>query len=607
MDAHEIMAEARRLRDERFAVRMKDIRERAAERFNQTTVDVPDAYRKTANQHTSNIIDDEGRQIATLVYAMPVPHLTPPVPEDQPLTSKAEQFLIAMHQELEDTHGPVWWQCTSAQTHDNLGWIYTAPKKVPYKGQPKASDPAFAEKNERYKKDAGISGVFDYEYAPTDTVLYEGPVYHPHCVYVWKEVPLSSLRKQYGVAKNASGAWTTADKDALPVEPGYPMDAGKTEQTATVVEYWDAQECKIVVDQRGMDGRGGGYLLTEWTHGFGRVPYFARPAFVTEQLDEDKKFAGPLDGIYNEMPSHKRLRTMGDSVAYQTAFAPLKLITREAGEQIVDDSGQPLAFLELEPGKARQLAPGQDVMPIGQSPEIANLYAELAASQQRIERYTLSPVSKGVSPGADTANAALSNLHRFQLSTLDPMAKEGGRQARAIYRFWLEQIRKMQETVYVLDAETDTYLSLNADEIVSVNAQAKSTPDQGQQQLLIEKHATELWQAGAITETEMHEKRGKENPEEYVLANAAERLRKMLEPVVMQQIIADLGMMDAVNAMMQANAQQGSARNAVPGLMQQAEQMNTGMGSGSPGQPRANGVRMPATAVNTQAAQADGY
>ena len=44
----------------------------------------------------------------------------PPKPEDQPLTTKNEQFLIAMLDELEDKNGPVWWQCTLAQVHDNL-------------------------------------------------------------------------------------------------------------------------------------------------------------------------------------------------------------------------------------------------------------------------------------------------------------------------------------------------------------------------------------------------------------------------------------------------------------------------------------------------------
>lgn len=612
LEPQEIMRAARRLKDERFAIRNAALKKRADERYNQTEVDVPPAYKKTTQQHQSNIISDEGRQIATLIYAMPVPHITPPTPEDQPLTTKIEQFLIAMHQELEDHYGPVWWKCTSAQVHNNIGWIYFAPKRKPYKGQPKAppDDADMSEvadygiKNDRFKKDAGIAAVFDYEYAITSTVLYEGNEYDPHCLYVWKEVPVSTFKKMYGDMENVTGR---------------PMDAGSAETTINVVEYWTRTDCVIFCEGRDLSWfekvrkmEKGVVILDKWTHNWGRVPYFARPCFVSEELDEDKKFEGPLDGIYNEMPEHKRLRTMGSSIAYQTAFSPLKITTKEQGETIVDDSGNMLTFLELEPGKARQLAPGQDVAPIAQSAEVANFYAEMAASQQRLERYQLSPVSKGVSPGADTANAALSNLHRFQLSSLDPMAEQTSRQARAIYRFALERVREMGETVFAFNSKTDTYASLNADEIVSVNVQAKATPDQGQFALLLEKHAMELWLAGAITELEFHEMRGKENPEEYVVANQVERLRKTLDPVILQQVTANLGMLDAINAMIQANAQTGDARSAVPGLMQQAEgmqngQVPTGMGQGAGGQPRNPGVRMPTEDINTQRAQAGGY
>lgn len=617
MTETEILAAARRLYDDHFSQRNIMLKERADERFNKTTVEIPEAYRKTTSQPKSNILDDEGRQIGTLVYAIPTPHLTPPTPQDQPATTKVEQFLIAMHQELEEANGPVWWQCTLAQVHENIGWIYFAPKKVAYKGQPKAvGDDAdieaqadYAIKNTQFKRDAGISAVFDYQYAVTGTVLHKGPVYNPHCVYIWKEVPASELKQKYGVQKSRDGAFEKVEAGAA---TGYAMDTGKAEATITVVEFWDKDECVIVAQESRSTWMGtreakGGYELTRWAHNFGRVPYFARPAFNSEQLDADKMFTGPLDGLYMEIGRFKRILARLEAVSYQTAFSPLKITTKEGNEGIMDDNGQPLAFLELIPGKARQLAPGQDVAPVGQSPEVQNLYAELAECRQAIERYTLSPVSKGVSPGADTANAALSNLHRFQLSTLDPMAKEISRQGKAMYRFALEQIKKMQETVYVLNAEEDAYLSLSAEDIISVNVQAKAVPDQGQQQLLIEKHAAELKQLGLITLEEMYTMWGKENPEEHVLNLRAAQLFEGLWPVIQQQITTDLGMMDAINAMTQAQEQTGDARNAVPQLMQQAEQMN-GMGSGSAGQPRTPGIRMAVEDVNTAGTEAQvGY
>ena len=620
----EILKEAHRLHDERFALRNTKLKQRAQERFNQTTVDVPSAYKKTTYQHSSNIIEDEGRQIATLVHAEPVPHLTPPSPETQPLTTLVENNLTAGFQELERHNGPVSKMCTAAQVHDNIGWIFFAPKKVAYKGQPKpvADDASIEDQvayeisNTQFKRDAGWKAIFDYEFANTATVMHDGNVHDPHCIYVWKEVPESTLRKTYGVYKNADGSFTKPeDKDAHP-GPGYEANTGKSESTVTVIEYWDRNYCVIVAESTRETWMGArkvrdGFLLADWEHHFGRVPYFARPAFITEQLDEDKKFAGPLDGIYNEMPEHKRLRTMGSAISYQTAFAPLQVKTVVDGESILDDSGSALTFLELEPGKARQMAPGQSIEVIPQSPEVRNFFAEMAASESRIQRYSLPPVAKGESPGADTANAAISNLHRFNLSMLDPMADSAALQWEAMMRFALEQIKKMGETVYVLDRNTDSYLSLSAEQIPSVNVTVKATPDQGQQQLLIEKHATEQFLAGVGTEQSMYEMMGKENPEEWVEASFVDKIRRnQIMPIVAQQVIAMYGMTDAINAMMQQNAQaQDGGAGAIPGIMAKAQGMqdgNTGMGTGAPGQPRTPGSRMPVLDTNTQQGMANG-
>ena len=614
------------------------LKNRADERFNRTEVEVPAAYKKTTHQPTSNIIDDEGRQIATLVYAPPAYHAPPPLPSDQALTTKLEQFLAAAWQELEDRNGPVWWQCTLAQVHDNIGWIYFAPKRKPYADQPKApADDAsqedmddYAGRNDRYKRDAGVSGVFDYEYAVTGTMLPVGNVYDPDCVYVRKEVSASELKK-YGVTRNEHGELNKVELG----QTGYPQGTSSAEQMVTVVEYWDKHYCFIVAEDarmaRSSTGRFVGkaaFTLAEWQHDFGRVPYFARPAFVTEQLDEDKKFAGPLDALYTAIAAYKRLIAMADAASYQTTFSPLQVITREKGEMSLDDEGMALTFLELEPGKARQMGPGQEVKIIPQSPEIANLWQQLAVMRQEIERYTLSPIAKGVAPGADTANAMVSNLRTFQLSTLKPMAEQEARQGRAMARFALEQIRKMEETVYVLPSQAqrdayrkdpelrqaalgdESYLALNAEDVITVNIDVKAVPDQGQMKLLLEKHAIEWWIARAWSRAEMYDKMGYENPEQKAQEVEIEDYAQTLKPVVWQQVTAQLGLLDAINRMVQANAGGGSARDAIPGIMADARgaqdgQPPSGMGSGRPGQPRANGRGIDPN-VNTQEAQALG-
>src|SRR3990167_6801878 len=539
LEPNEILANARKLKDERFGKRNDQLLKRSAERYNETKVVVPPAYAATAQQHNSNIINDEVRQVSTIVYAWPIPHIAPPEPQDQPQTTLCEQFLDAMLQELQDRYGPVWEQCGEAQVDDKIGWIFFAPKRKPYAKQPKppADDAdedekfAYAEKNERYKRDAGIAAVFDYEYAATGTVLHDGNVYDPHCVYVWKQVPAASFKKTYGEMKNITG---------------FPDQRGP-EPTINVVEYWDREDCVIVAETTdtkwlGLKQVRDGHVLDSWTHNIGRVPYYARPCFVTKELEAEKQFASPADGIYNEMPSHKRLRTMMDAVAYQTAFAPMKITTKELGELIPDagDSTKSAVYVKPHPGEALQLKPGQDIGPIGQSPEIGILAQEVMASQQRIERFTLSPIAKGISPGADSANAMISNLHRFQLSTLDPLTKQTARQANAMFRFAIEWIREMDEPAYVFSGKTDSYLSLSPEAIVSVNVRCKALPDQGQQQLLIEKHAMELYVARVITLEQMYEMWVKENPEEFVLDLRASPLFDGLWPVLQPQLPSDL-------------------------------------------------------------------
>ena len=618
-DADTILKDADKLKQERFALRDAMLIERSAERFNETTIKVPDAYNNTAHRHKSKIIEDEGRQVATLVYAMPVPHVTPPAPEDQPATTQIEKFLIALHKEAEARFGPVWWQSTLGQIHDNISWLYWGWRKVPYKGQPEAPDGEnLVEKAEwmmatdRYKKDAGVRAFLDCRYVPTGSAHPVGNVYDPDRFYEIKQVAERDLMDTYGITKNRDGSYSKPSEEPTTV-PSDTVPAGET--MIKVVEYWDREWCVIVAETAhekwfGTRTAREGFVLAEWEHKWGRVPYFARPAIPTEQSAEEKKYIGPLDGIYTEMPEHKMLRTMGHAVAYQTAFSPLQVLTKETGDIILDDAGNTKTFLDLEPGKARQLAPGQEIATIPQSPEVANLWREIGASDLRVARYSMPAVSKGESPGADTANAALSNLHRFNLTMLDPLAQQASRQASAMYRFALKRIRDMGgERVFVFDRATDSYLSLAAEDIVSVNVEAKVVPDQGQFQLLIEKHAMEMYLSPKpiITLEQMYEMMGKENPDELALEVRAARIADTLDPVIMQQITSDLGQFDAINAMMRANAETGSARNAVPGLMNKLEQANpTGMGQGSPGQPRDMGVRSPVVSETTQPALTGG-
>ena len=109
-----------------------------------------------------------------------------------------------------------------------------------------------------------------------------------------------------------------------------------------------------------------------------------------------------------------------------------------------------------------------------------------------------------------------------------------------------------------------------------------------------------MWQGGLITEIEAHERRGKENPEEYVMANLVEDLWAAQKNTLITQILANLGNEEAIAQLIAANQQTGDARNAVPEIMRSLRGAEGGMGKGSPGMPREQGVRSPAIAQTTQ-------
>ena len=413
----------------------------------------------------------------------------------------------------------------------------------------------------------------------------------------------------YGITKRDDGSYTRPENVTTTPSGVEPWQSG-TARKLEITEYWDRRYCVIVVENplpgwiSSIRGNRQHFVLDSWEHNWGRVPYFARPAFETESMAEETKFEGPLDALYAEAPYHNWLRTIMSNIAYMTGFAPRKVITKETGEQILDASGTAVEFIDFEPGRARQFAPGQDEGPVTLSPEVRNVHAEVLASEGRISRYSLDPISRGVAPGADTPNSAISQLRRLQRSALDPLVKNAARQARELYKFWLQRFLELGETISVYSPVEERTLVLSPAQIVSVNVHVKNEADKGMDNLLEEKQAFEMYMApgSPITEYELHERRGKENPDQYVRASQRDRMRRMMEPIIAQQILTGMGQGQMLAQLIAANEQTGSARNAVEPLMQQAEgsQAPTGMGSGSAMMPRTEGVRSPALPGTTQ-------
>lgn len=613
----QIIKDARKLED-RFKMRQADLRERSALRYGNYEIEIPLAYRKTSEVFKSPVIREEGRQLLALIQAQPVLHVPPPEPEMQAKTTTMEKFGSASLQELQDCYGAIDAQCASAQIHEKIGWIYLGMKRDYYADRPEDTGDIFeyTAALDAYKRSTGIDSLFEMRFVPTQTMFHTGPVWNPSRVYEIKDVDEFDLIAQYGIKVDDRGEWSMPEVTTLPSgeEPDTPQESLSASRTLKFIEYWDKSWCFLlcVNPLKGWLAKDQVFVIDSWEHNWGRVPYFARPAFETDQTEEAKKFESPLDGLYAEIKTYNRVRTILSSVSYMTGFAPLKVVTKEGNDLILDENNKPKVFLEFEPGKPTQLGVGQDVLPVIVSPEASILQNEVAASESRIIQYSLSQIAKGVSPGSDTANSALSTLRRMQRSSLQTLNANQARQYRELFKFMFERIlgktgEGIGEPVFVYSQPQSDLVRLAPEDIVTLNIQVKSDADQGQDALIEEKAALEAYQLGAITELEYHTRRGKENPEEYVKATALDRLRRSFEPELFQGIKALFGQSSALAALVAENRASGDASKAIPGILNTIQgiqdpsgDQGNGMGEGSAMMPRQEAVRSPAVQGTTQ-------
>lgn len=596
----------------RFSKRDDELKMRSDLRYGEYEIEIPPAYKTTSEVYKSPVIREEGRQLLALIASWPTIHVEPPTPEMQPQSTQMELFAQAAFAELEAYHGSVNEKCASAQVHEKIGWMYLGLKRDFYAGRPRETGDVFADalKMDAYKKESGICSVFEQRFVPTGTAYWTGDVWNPGRFFECKWVDEFELMAEYGLEYEDGNYKQWRFKDTT-LPSGYPVqESVEVSERVQFIEYWDRQWCVLLAvnPRKPFFGKRQTFVLDSWEHNWGRVPYFPRPGFETDQLEEVKKFESPLDGLYTEIKTYNRVRTIMSSVSYMTGFAPLKVITKEGNQLILDEvTSKPKVFLEFEPGRPTQLAPGQDVLPVIVSPEAQILQNEVMSSEQRVAQYSLSQIARGVSPGADTANSAISQLRRMQRSSLSQLNLHQARQYREALKFMFQRILGVEgegvgETVYAFSRETGDQIGISPSEIVTLNIDVKADADQGQDKLIEEKQALESFMAGAISELEYHTRRGKENPEEYVLASALDRLRRSFEPEMFEGIKALFGQSSALARLIAKNRETGDAQEAVPEIMADINgmQQGNGMGEGSAMMPRTEGVRSPALQTTTQ-------
>lgn len=600
-----IMREASRLKDTTFSLRDQKLRDREEIREMRclTEKDIPEAYRDTNKLYHSPAIEEEGKQVYAIIEANPQPRVLPPSPESQALTTAMETWLAAGDIELDQAYGHCLEQSWLAQIHANIGWVYEAPKRKAYDGQPQEAEyddlASFYSANEDFKRSAGIAGFLERRFVPTGSAYWVGKnVWNPLAFYEIKDVDEHELILTYDLRKNPDGTLSKPD-DLTTAPSGDPPDSNFDSDTRKmrVVEYWDREWCMILVENGPWEAKGDPLVLEEWEHGWGRVPYFPCPAWEKESFKEEQRFAGPLDGLYVEIPRLNRLVTMKDNTTFLRSYPSWQDVSKEDANATTDALGNKIISTKYQPGQIYHTEPGHEVkpLPMDVGPDLLN---DIVQTEMRIKQFSISDVSKGISPGADTANSAITQLRRLQRSSLERLAKNRALQMRAIYQFRLARLKELGEPVYVFDETSGDQMGLSGADVVTLNLHVKYSPDTGQDHLIEEKQAAELTQLGLITPLEFHERRGKENPEVFVRDTVLWQTLMQMLPTLQQQVLASLGDANAIAMLIAANQQTGDAKSAVPAIMQQAEE-RLGSGSGRGAMPRAMGSGSPAVQTTT--------
>jgi len=551
---------------------------------------IPSLYRRTTKEIRSPILQYNGQEAMALLSSdQATTAIRVQNSDHQNLATLAERWDAGGRARLEEKTGAL------AKTRDTQIFYYAGirkchPRRKAWPDYPKTiegeTDANYNKRTDKYVRDQNLLACFEYYHVPIDTFFADPEDSHgiPRCCEI-KRVPEKETLEEFGFSR-------TKDGEYLKTGPGVATDKDDPSRTCEVIEYWDRNYRVIVVK-----GTKKAAELDVWEHPFGRVPYFVAPAFETGETDEAKRYIPLLWPMYPEVEENNRLHTMRLNILNLTAFPKWYIKIAATGAYVLDETtGEPKTWdLESPPN---QLGPGQELTQVFLTSSF-DFQAAVKDSDDRLRQYALPPVASGKAPSGESSGWNTANLHRFMVSLLGPLVDGLASQEAEIARFKLWCVKhvigqKVFVNADVMDGKRkvgEEAIALGPDDITKLgdyDLTIRIDPNLEMDRIpQIQAGWVRVKEGGQSFRQHLEVDCGNEAPEEEMFRIDVEKTANwMWETVVTPRIQAWIDARNPIEGVLSG----GSAEQ----IVREDQQSEVTIGKGSPGLPRAPGVRMPA-------------
>lgn len=401
--------------------------------------------------------------------------------------------------------------------------------------------------------------------------------------------PLHSTLRNYRLTMNGRG-------EIVPDVVGQPHSTGQADsskQPAYVefLEHWDETWVTYAL----MYGSGGVsksagpgdaqvYVVKQFKHGYGRVPYF--PGFgLLMGYWRDRKVGWGVAETKRWLVEYRAfLMTIHANVAARDAFIPVIKQRPDGSPAIIGNDKRPK---DREQWKLREIIetePGEEYkpFPVPQTPD--SWKEEMAAVNKLIEDLTTPRVTAQIGGGLEGAGFAINQVLAEAKITQNPFMQHLAQMLNEMTRFCWHLVRtKVKETVWVqkTTGEASGWLGAGpADLTDSVGVDWEIDPERPTAKLIEERYWHERMEKGTASTYQAIKAMG-DNPDEveYQRLLEAKKQEPWYQNYLTQQLTQRVGRGDIfLKAVAAEVAQTGQLPGATPptGLLQPQSFMNKG-------------------------------
>lgn len=393
------------------------------------------------------------------------------------------------------------------------------------------------------------------------------------------ERPLHQVFRQYRLG-------LTEDYQIVPEETGLPEAEWRHQlnyasglnarNTVLFVEHWDREWATYLVLAGAGSAIKGGYIVKQFKHKYGRVPYVYMPG-LTMNFWKNRKLGWGISRTKRWLSEYKSyLLTMHAQYVHRDLLAPLFRSVPDTAAPLVGEDGEPILREDgPAPGEVLVGRPGEDVKRIDY-PVPANLVQHIEMVEQAIQ--ALSSPKVTTLNGLEGAGFAVAQiLSEFRLR-FDPISQNIESGLRDLTRFlWQLARERVKETIYVQrSGKTSGWLGAGPDDLTdTVGVEWRLEPERATDDLIKSRYASERLANRTWGLNEAIEYLG-DSPDEIRRSTLRDQIRQSqpYQQLLMQSVLQEAGRGDLLGQA--AEAMQLATQGEIPG---RGQQMPNGAGT----------------------------